>query len=37
MDFAHAVSSTRVVEDPLSRSRLTGINMSHDADIPDFS
>ena len=34
--FTDFVRASRVVKDALSRSRLTSINMSHDADIPHF-
>jgi hypothetical protein len=34
MDLAHAVGDPGVKEDPLRSGGLTGINVSHDADIP---
>src|SRR5579859_820451 len=33
IDLAHAVGLARVIQNPLSRRRLTGINVGHDADI----
>ena len=35
VDFAHLVGKAGVVEDPLGRRGLAGIDMSHDADIAD--
>src|SRR5271167_4284634 len=34
VDFADLVGAPGVVENPLSRSRLAGIDMRHDADVP---
>jgi hypothetical protein len=34
VDFADLVGLARVVQDPLGRRRLTGIDVRHDADIP---
>ena len=35
MHLTQPVVDPRVVEDPLGRRRLTGIDVSHDADISD--
>jgi hypothetical protein len=35
VDLAHLVRDAGVKEDSLGRRRLTGINVGHDADIPD--
>jgi len=36
MDLANLVRKTRIEKNPLSRRRLAGINMSHNADITIF-
>src|ERR1017187_198490 len=36
MHFTHLMRSTGVVEDALSSSGLTGIDVGHDADVPVF-
>ncbi len=35
IDVAGAVHATGIIQDPLSRRRLTGVDMSHDPDVPD--
>src|SRR2546425_12282846 len=36
MDLAHLVSDAGVVQDALGRRGLAGIDVRHDADVPDF-
>ena len=36
MHLAHPVHASRVVQDPLRRRRLAGIDVSHDADVPEL-
>jgi hypothetical protein len=34
MHFAEAVRNTRVIQDALCRSRLSGVDVRHDSDVP---
>jgi hypothetical protein len=36
VDLAHLVGAARVVEDPLGRGRLAGIDVGHDADVAEL-
>ena len=36
MHLSHAIRDTRIVEYPLGRRGLAGIDVGHDADIPDL-
>jgi len=35
VDLAGTVHATGIIQDTLSRRRLTGVDMSHDPDVPD--